>query len=99
MRISTVLAMAAAGAILSATSGGCGPTYVVERRDGPPPPLYGRVSIEVTDHREPKKGGGDPAMVGNDRSGWGIPYPIRVDGGLSYQLHDFMARQALDVQI
>ena len=91
--------MAAAGALAALGGGGCGPTYVVERRDGPPPPLFGRVSIEVTDHREPKKGGADPSLIGNERSGWGIPFPVRVDGGLSFQLHDFVARQALDVQI
>ncbi|HEX4461030.1 MAG TPA: hypothetical protein VIA18_23780, partial [Polyangia bacterium] len=97
MRISTLLPIAAAAGAIFA--GACGPTYIIERRGGPPPPLYGRVSIEVTDHREPKKGGADPTQIGNERSGWGIPFAIRVDGGMAFQLHDFLARQALDAQI
>ena len=80
---------------------GCGPTYVIQQPAPPPPPLYGRVSIEVSDRREPKKGGADPAMIGNERSGWGIPYPLRLNGPaeLSYEMHELFGQQAIAAQI
>jgi hypothetical protein len=80
---------------------GCGPTYIVQQPAPPPPQLYGRVSIEVADHREPKKGGADPAMIGNERSGWGIPYPVRLGGPaeLAFQVHELFAQEAMNTGI
>jgi hypothetical protein len=79
---------------------GCGTTYVVQQQQ-PQQPLYGRVSIEVTDHREPKKGGADPSMIGNERSGWGIPSPLHLNGPgeLSFQLHEIFAQEAMNTGI
>ena len=87
--------------LLAAWGAGCGPRYVIVRPAPPPLPLYGRVSIEVSDHREPKKGGADPSVIGNERSGWGIPYPLRLGGPaeLSMQVHDLFAQEAIATQI
>jgi hypothetical protein len=76
---------------------GCGPTYIVQQQAPPPPPLYGRVSVEIADRREPKKGGADPSLIGNERSGWGIPYPLRLGGPaeLAYQVHELFAQEAI----
>jgi hypothetical protein len=80
---------------------GCGPRYIIQQQAPPPPPLYGRVSVEVSDRREPKKGGQDPAMIGNDRSGWGIPYPVRLEGPaeLALQVHDLFMQEAMSTGI
>jgi hypothetical protein len=97
---SLLLASLAGGAVIAA-GGACGPTYVIQRPAPPPLPLYGRVSIEVMDRREPKKGGADPSVIGNERSGWGIPSAIRVDGpgALPFELHDLFAQHAVSSQI
>jgi hypothetical protein len=85
--------IAVAATMLIAAGFGCGPTIYVTR---PAVPLVGRVSIEVADRREPKRGGNDPSQIGVERSGWGIPYPIRVDGpaGLAMETHDSLAQAA-----
>jgi len=90
MRILTLTLLAVAG---------CGPTYVIQQQ--PQQPLYGRVSIEVSDHREPKKGGTDPSMIGNERSGWGIPSPMHLNGPgeLSFQVHELLAQEAMNTGI
>ncbi len=87
--------------LLSVAAGACGPRYVVVQQQPPPPPLYGRVSIEVTDHREPKKGGADPSVIGNERSGWGIPYAVRIGGPaeLALEVHDVLAEAATSTGI
>jgi len=87
--------------LLSVASIACGPRYVVVQPAPPPPTLYGRVSVEVTDRREPKKGGADPSVIGNERSGWGIPYPVRIGGPaeLALEVHDLFAEAATSTQI
>ena len=91
----------AGSALAAVADGGCGPTYVIQQPAPPPPPLYGRVSIEVSDRREPKKGGADPSLIGNERSGWGIPYPVRLGGPgeLSFRVHDLFGQEAIAAQI
>jgi hypothetical protein len=73
-----------AGVLLVAAAFGCGPTIYVTQ---PARPTIGRVSIEVTDRREPKRGGADPSQIGIERNGWGIPVPILLDGPAGLMLH------------
>ncbi|HEX9101947.1 MAG TPA: hypothetical protein VF997_07080 [Polyangia bacterium] len=87
--------------LLSLAAGGCGPRYVVVQEQPPPPPLYGRVSVEVSDRREPKRGGADPSVIGNERSGWGIPVAVRIGGPgeLALEVHDLFAEAATSTGI
>lgn len=89
--------MLAVGALVAAAFG-CGPRVYVTQ---PQRPLIGRISIEISDRREEKRGGADPSQIGIERSGFGIPYPIRVGGpaGLSLEVHDLFARAASSTEL
>jgi hypothetical protein len=81
---------------------GCGPRRYLAWEGSPPAPaLTGRVSVEVADRREPKRGGEDPSVIGIQRSGWGIPYPLRIGGPaeLTLEMHDLFAEAALSTGI
>ena len=81
---------------------GCGPhRYLVWEAAPPAPSLMGRAAINVTDHREPKKGGDDPSVVGFQRSGFGIPYPIHIGnpGQLSMDMHELLAEAMMSVGV
>ncbi len=83
--------------LLLAAAFGCGPRRYLAWDGAPPAPaLMGRVSVEVADRREPKRGGEDPSVIGIQRSGWGIPYPIHIGGPaeLALELHDLFAEAA-----
>lgn len=89
--LSAVLLLVAAGF-------GCGPSRYLAWDAAPPAPsLIGRVSIEVGDRREPKHGGEDPSVIGLQRSGFGIPYPIHIGGRaeLSLEMHDILTDAAM----
>lgn len=63
---------------------GCGPPtpYLRWTAEPPAPSLQGRVSLrDVINKRDAKHGATDPAAVGNIRNGFGVPYPVRIDGG------------------
>jgi hypothetical protein len=67
--------------------GGCFGPYLRWNAMPPAPMVAGKAEIVVADHREPKKGGLDPTHIGNERNGFGIPFPIRlgstVDAGMT----------------
>lgn len=88
-----MLKYALACTTLLAAGFGCGPTYIV-RTSTPAPTLYGRVSVEVTDRRDPKHGGADPSQIGIERGSWGIPSPVRIGAPLALELHDLLADAA-----
>jgi hypothetical protein len=56
----------------------CGGHWMTWRMQPAAPAVAGKVQITVADHREEKKGGADPRVVGNERNGWGIPFAIRL---------------------
>lgn len=63
---------------------GCGPPtpYLRWSAQPPPPTMEGRIVLrDVINRRPPKKGADHPQNVGNVRSGFGIPYAVRLDGG------------------
>ena len=63
---------------------GCAPPapYLRWNAQPPPPTMEGRIVIrDVINKRPPKKGADTPQNVGNIRSGFGIPYAVRLDGG------------------
>ena len=63
---------------------GCAPPapYLRWNANPPPPTMEGRIVIrDVINKRPPKKGADTPQNVGNVRSGFGIPYAVRLDGG------------------
>jgi hypothetical protein len=63
---------------------GCAPPapYLRWSAQPPPPTMEGRIVIrDVINKRPPKKGADTPQNVGNVRSGFGIPYAVRLDGG------------------
>lgn len=86
-------------ALLSlALAAGCGPhRYLVWQSSPPAPALMGRTAINVADRREPQKGGTDPTMLGFQRSGFGIPFPIRLHSPaqLSMDVHALLTEAAL----
>ena len=63
-----------AGALLIA----CGGRWMTWRAQPAAPAVAGKIMITVADHREVKKGGDDPRVVGQERNGWGIPFAIRL---------------------
>jgi hypothetical protein len=63
---------------------GCGPPtpYLRWAMAPPAPSLQGRVILrDVVNKRDEKHGARDPGNVGNIRNGFGVPYPVRIDGG------------------
>jgi hypothetical protein len=69
---------------LALTLVGCAPPapYLRWNAQPPPPTMEGRIVIrDVINKRPPKKGADTPQNVGNVRSGFGIPYAVRLDGG------------------
>jgi hypothetical protein len=66
-----------AGALL-ASAVACGGRWMTWRAQPAAPMVAGKVVITVADHREAKKGGEDPSVVGLQRNGWGIPFPVRL---------------------
>jgi hypothetical protein len=63
---------------------GCAPPapYLRWNAQPAPPAMEGRIVIrDVINKRPPKKGADTPQNVGNVRSGFGIPYAVRLDGG------------------
>jgi hypothetical protein len=63
---------------------GCAPPapYLRWNAQPPAPAMEGRIVIrDVINKRPPKKGADRPENVGNVRSGFGIPYAVRLDGG------------------
>jgi hypothetical protein len=86
-------------AVLSlAVAAGCGPHHYLMWEAAPPAPtMMGRVAVTVTDRREAKRGGEDPTSVGFQRSGWGIPYPIRIGdpSQLAMDVHDLLSQAML----
>jgi hypothetical protein len=75
----------------------CGGRYLRWNAQGPAPAVAGKVDITVADHREEKKGGADPRLVGNERNGWGIPFAIRVrtPTEVSESVRDLLGQAAL----
>jgi|GEM_PF-3478939 len=57
---------------------GCFGHYLRWRALPPAASLVGKVELVVVDHREPKRGGIDTRVIGNERNGWGIPFAIRL---------------------
>src|SRR6478735_4675187 len=56
----------------------CGGRWMTWKAQPAAPMVAGKVAITVADHREVKKGGDDPRVVGQERNGWGIPFAIRL---------------------
>jgi len=56
----------------------CGGRWMTWRAQPAAAMVAGKVMITVADHREVKKGGDDPRVVGQERNGWGIPFAIRM---------------------
>src|SRR5262249_34559077 len=97
LRMRLVPFLVAVSALVAAAFG-CGPTVYVTQ---PPRRTVGRVSIGVSARREPKRGGADPSQIGIERSGWGIPYPIHLDGpaGLVLDAHGVFAEAAASTDL
>jgi len=56
----------------------CGGRWMMWTARPAAPAVAGKLMITVADHREVAKGGKDSRVVGQERNGWGIPFPIRL---------------------
>jgi hypothetical protein len=68
----------AAAAAVALLAVGCGGRWLRWQARPPAPAMVGKVEITVADHRAPKRGGANPRHVGDERNGWGIPFPITL---------------------
>lgn len=66
--------------MLSSASTGCGfHPYLYWRSGAPAATVEGRVAVKyVPNQRPPQHGAGEFQTLGNQRSGFGIPYPVRL---------------------
>jgi hypothetical protein len=91
----------AAGSALVAAGIGCGGRWMVWNAKPAAPAVAGKIMITVADHREVKKGGDDPRVVGQERNGWGIPFAIRLPTPTEYaeSVRDLIGQAALTAGI
>ena len=73
-RLVSVVALA----VVAFGAAGCFGRYLRWRAMPAAAALVGKVELVVVDHREPKRGGIDTRVIGNERNGWGIPFAIRL---------------------
>lgn len=73
---------------------GCVPQpYLIWESRPPAPMLQGRVAVKyVPNKRPPKHGDTELNNLGNERSGWGIPYAIRLQGDVNPSLDQTVSR-------